>query len=189
MKTPNGIPKGLQKDLIETTRGLLQAQTQWDTNFHIRPGEPYMTMKQFQTLLGYCNRDTARRTLNEYIRYPIITKEHPLFPLFQIENQPWYAMVTGIRGGTTGHTYGVPMNDLRSHVQDLVIHRSLAQPYEPPAELAIKHFALQTRPRHHNHQQLLRETLRKQFPQFSRQTIWRAMKSFSHSHLPEGGRP
>ena len=147
-----------------------------------------MTLKQFQTLLGYCNRDKGRRSVQEYIRYPVMTMDHPLFPLFQIEEQVWYVMLPGMRGGHTGHTYAIPVWYLRPHVQSMITCKNLSQPYDPPARIVIRHYVQRSHHSHHNNYQLLMETLKTQFPQYSRQTIWRAIQTLRHSPFLEGGR-
>lgn len=188
MKTANDIPKAIKQDLIDMTKDLLEAQPQWHTDLPMNPREPYMALKQFQTLLGYCNRDRERRNVHEYIRYPLMTMDHPLFPLFQIEKRAWYVILPGMRGGHTGHTYAIPVRYLRPHVQRMTTRKNLSQPYDPPARMVIRHYAQRSHHSHHNNHQLLMETLKTQFPQYSRQTIWRAIQTLRHSPFLEGGR-
>lgn len=181
MKTATNIPKSIQQDLITMTKDLLQAQPPWAAGLPMSPQEPYMTLKQFETLLCFCNRDRERRSVYEYVRYPLMTMDHPLFSLFHIEDEVWYVMLAGMRGGHTGHTYAIPVRYLRSHVQCIVTRKNLSQPYAPPARLIIQHYVQHSLHRHHSNYHLLMENLKKQFPQYSRQTIWRAVKSFPHS--------
>lgn len=188
MKTATDIDLGLQQDLIEITKDLLAAAPEWATDLPMRAKEPYMTLKQFQALLGYCSREREQRTVHEYVRYPLMTMDHPLHPLFQIEDQAWYVMLPGMRGGHTGYTYAIPLHYCRPPIQHIVTAKKLSQPYDPPARLVIKHYVQHSNHCHHNNHQLLWEDLKRHFPQYSRQTIWRAIKSISNSSIIEGGR-
>ncbi|GJL52924.1 MAG: hypothetical protein NPIRA02_00560 [Nitrospirales bacterium] len=185
MTTITDIHEDVRQQIIDITKTLLESVEKENAHLSINAGDLYMTPTQFQNLLGYCGRRVSRRRFREYLRYPLMTPNHPLSPFFCVHEQVWYIVSPSIRGGNTGHRYIIPVHFLQAHVRGIVTQKNLAQPYTAPARMALREFVRERLRSLDDHRTVMRKA-RETFPQYSRQTVWKIIKTIHPTHpFPE----